>query len=53
MTTLPAGYRYAATHAGIRKEPRPDLALIVSDAPATAAAMFTRNKVQAAPVRLA
>src|SRR5579885_1496108 len=53
MTNLPAGYRYAATHTGIRKDPRPDLALIVSEQPAAAAAMFTRNKVQAAPVRLA
>jgi len=53
MTNLPAGYRYAAAHAGIRKDSRPDLALIVSDTPAAAAAMFTQNKVQAAPVRLA
>jgi glutamate N-acetyltransferase/amino-acid N-acetyltransferase len=50
---LPLGYRYSATYAGIRKEKRDDLGLIVSDAPASAAAMFTRNRVQAAPVRLA
>ncbi len=50
---LPAGYRYSATYAGIRKENRDDLGLIVSEAPASAAAMFTRNRVQAAPVRLA
>src|SRR5579884_4174102 len=53
MTTLPAGYRYAAVHAGIRRDARADLALIVSDHPASAAAMFTLNRVQAAPVRLA
>ena len=49
---LPLGYRYSATYAGIRKEKRDDLGLIVSEAPAAAAAMFTRNRVQAAPVRL-
>lgn len=50
---LPLGYRYASIYAGIRKEKKDDLALIVSDSPASAAAMFTTNRVQAAPVRLA
>jgi glutamate N-acetyltransferase / amino-acid N-acetyltransferase len=50
---LPLGYRYAAVYAGIRKEQRDDLALIVPDTPARAAAVFTQNVVQAAPVRLA
>ncbi len=50
--TLPLGYRYAALYAGIRKAARNDLALIVSDSPATAAAVFTQNRVQASPVRL-
>lgn len=50
---LPAGYRYASTYAAIRKDRRDDLALIVSDTPASAAALFTCNRVQAAPVRLA
>jgi glutamate N-acetyltransferase/amino-acid N-acetyltransferase len=49
---LPLGYRYSALYAGIRKVAKPDLALIVSDTPATAAAVFTTNRVQAAPVRL-
>jgi glutamate N-acetyltransferase/amino-acid N-acetyltransferase len=49
----PKGFRYAATYAGIRKVPKPDLALIVSDSPASAAAVFTQNRVVAAPVRLA
>ena len=49
---LPAGYRYAATYAGIRKDARDDLGLIVSDTPASAAAVFTKNRVQAAPVRV-
>lgn len=50
---LPLGYRYAATYAGIRKQHKDDLALIVSGIPASAAAVFTQNRVQAAPVRLA
>jgi len=49
---LPLGYRYSATYAGIRRETRDDLALIVSGVPAAAAAVFTQNRVQAAPVRL-
>jgi glutamate N-acetyltransferase/amino-acid N-acetyltransferase len=50
---LPLGFRYAATYAGIRKVKKDDLALIVPDQPARAAAVFTRNMVQAAPVKLA
>lgn len=51
--TLPLGYKYAATYAGIRKIEKDDVALIVSGVPASAAAVFTQNRVQAAPVRLA
>jgi glutamate N-acetyltransferase/amino-acid N-acetyltransferase len=40
-------------YAGIRKVNKPDLALIVSDPPAQAAAVFTTNRVQAAPVVVA
>jgi glutamate N-acetyltransferase/amino-acid N-acetyltransferase len=50
---LPLGYRYAATYAGIRKNKKDDLGLIVSETPASAAAVFTQNRVQAAPVRIA
>lgn len=50
--TLPLGYRYAATYAGIRKTAQDDLALIVSDTPASAAAVFTQNRIQASPVTL-
>jgi glutamate N-acetyltransferase / amino-acid N-acetyltransferase len=49
---LPLGYRYSAAYAGIRHEARDDLALIVSGVPAAAAAVFTQNRVQAAPVKL-
>ena len=50
---LPLGYKYATHYAGIRKQEKDDLALIVSGVPAAAAAVFTTNKVQAAPVKLA
>lgn len=50
---FPSGYRYSAAYAGIRKVKKNDLALIVPDSPASAAAVFTQNKVQAAPVRIA
>jgi len=50
--SLPAGFRYAAAYAGIRKVAKDDLALIVSDTPASAAAVFTQNRVVAAPVEL-
>ncbi len=50
--TLPLGFRYAAAYAGIRKEQKDDVGLIVADRPANAAAVFTQNVVQAAPVQL-
>ncbi len=49
---IPLGYAFAATYAGIRQAEKDDLALIVSGLPANAAAVFTQNRVQAAPVRL-
>src|SRR5512138_3016992 len=44
------GFRFAATAAAIKKPGVPDLALMVADAPAAAAGVFTRNRVKAAPV---
>lgn len=49
--TVP-GFKAGAIAAGIRYQGRPDLALITSEVPATAAGVFTTNKVQAAPVLL-
>ncbi len=46
----PAGFRAAGVACGIKKSRALDLALIVSDAPASAAAVFTTNKAVAAPV---
>lgn len=45
----PAGYRAAGIFCGIKRAKK-DLALIVSDVPASAAGVFTTNKVVAAPV---
>jgi glutamate N-acetyltransferase / amino-acid N-acetyltransferase len=52
VSKLPLGFAYAATYAGIRAAEKNDLALIVSGLPANAAAVFTQNRVQAAPVKL-
>jgi glutamate N-acetyltransferase / amino-acid N-acetyltransferase len=49
---LPKGFRFAATACGLKKTGALDLALISSDFPASAAAVFTQNLVVAAPVRL-
>ncbi len=51
---LARNYRYSGIACGLRPaEPdRLDLALVVSDAPASAAGVFTQNRVCAAPVRV-
>jgi glutamate N-acetyltransferase / amino-acid N-acetyltransferase len=49
-TTTPTGFVAAATACGLKESGRPDLALLVSQADCTAAALFTRNQVVAAPV---
>ena len=49
---IPRGYRFAATTCGLKKTGGLDLPLIASDTPASAAAVFTTNLVQAAPVVL-
>jgi glutamate N-acetyltransferase/amino-acid N-acetyltransferase len=48
--TAPRGFRASGISAGIKANGNPDLAVIVSDTPAAAAAVFTINKAQAAPV---
>ena len=48
--SAPAGFRAAGVACGIKNTGALDLALIVSDTPAAAAAVFTTNKAQAAPV---
>lgn len=48
--TAPAGFRAAGVAAGIKRTGDLDVALIVPDQPASGAALFTTNQVQAAPV---
>ncbi|HEX4309359.1 MAG TPA: bifunctional glutamate N-acetyltransferase/amino-acid acetyltransferase ArgJ [Acidobacteriaceae bacterium] len=47
---LPRGFRFAAVKAGIKPSGKTDFAVAVTDKIASAAAMFTSNRVQAAPV---
>ncbi|MGC1295052.1 MAG: bifunctional glutamate N-acetyltransferase/amino-acid acetyltransferase ArgJ [Alloacidobacterium sp.] len=47
---LPLGFRFAAVKAGIKPSGKADFAVAVADAPASAAAMFTSNRVVAAPI---
>src|ERR1700674_1238860 len=52
---LPRGFRFASAAGGLKKRGHTgtlDVALIVSDPPASAAAVFTQNLVQAPPVIL-
>jgi glutamate N-acetyltransferase/amino-acid N-acetyltransferase len=49
--TAPEGFAAWGVHCGIRDH-KPDLALVVSDRPASAAAVFTTNAVKAAPLLL-
>lgn len=48
--TAAPGFVAGSVYAGIRRKPVPDLTVIRSTGPATGAAMFTTNQVQAAPV---
>jgi glutamate N-acetyltransferase/amino-acid N-acetyltransferase len=53
QTALPRGFRFVGTHCGIRPDPnRLDLGLIVCEGEASAAGVFTQNRIQAAPVRV-
>ena len=47
-----AGFRFAGVAAGIKKKGGKDVGLIAADAPVAAAAVFTGNRVKAAPVLL-
>ncbi|MBD0348407.1 MAG: bifunctional glutamate N-acetyltransferase/amino-acid acetyltransferase ArgJ [Thermoleophilia bacterium] len=49
--TAASGFVASGVRCGIRKS-RPDLAVVRSVAPATGAAMFTANRMQAAPVKI-
>ena len=49
---LPAGFTFAAACAGIKASGRPDLALVEACPGTTAAAVFTKNRVVAAPLEV-
>ncbi len=49
--TAPKGFRASGVAAGLKASNKPDVALVVNDGPdATAAGVFTTNRVKAAPV---
>jgi glutamate N-acetyltransferase/amino-acid N-acetyltransferase len=50
--TYPKGFLVSATHVGVKATNKntPDLAFLASEKPCAAAAVFTKNKFQAAPV---
>ena len=51
--TAPKGFRAAGIHCGIRKNTdKRDLALILADCDCAAAAVYTTNRVQAAPIQV-
>ena len=50
--TAVSGVRAAGVHAGLKKSEKKDVALIVTDTPAVAAGVFTKNSVTAAPVQV-
>ncbi len=50
--TAAKGFRACGVEAGIKYQHRRDLAMVVADQPATVAAVYTTNKVAAAPVQI-
>jgi len=53
MTAGVSGFRFSGIAAGIKRNGRRDLALVVAEKPAVAAGIFTRDLVRAAPVVVA
>ena len=53
---IPAGFRFAAVKAGLKASGRTDFAVIVADGPeggaASAAALYTANRITAAPLQV-
>ena len=48
--TTPKGFKAGGLHCGLKKSTRHDIGVIVCDVPATAAAVYTTNLFQAAPL---
>jgi glutamate N-acetyltransferase / amino-acid N-acetyltransferase len=49
---LPRGFRFAAVKAGLKASGNLDFAVAMADEPASAAALFTSNRVKAAPLTI-
>jgi glutamate N-acetyltransferase / amino-acid N-acetyltransferase len=49
---VPRGFRFSSARAGIKASGNPDLALILAAPETRAAALFTRNRVVAAPIEV-
>ncbi|MFC5469754.1 bifunctional ornithine acetyltransferase/N-acetylglutamate synthase [Cohnella suwonensis] len=50
--TTPKGFRAGGLHCGLKKTDRHDLGVILCEVPATAAAVYTTNLFQAAPLQV-
>ncbi|MGA7106899.1 MAG: bifunctional glutamate N-acetyltransferase/amino-acid acetyltransferase ArgJ [Terracidiphilus sp.] len=51
-TLIPKGFKFGAAKAGLKQSGRTDFAFIVAETPASAAAMFSGNRVSAAPLQV-
>ncbi|MBV9181508.1 MAG: bifunctional glutamate N-acetyltransferase/amino-acid acetyltransferase ArgJ [Acidobacteria bacterium] len=49
---LPQGFKFSSASAGIKTSGKPDLGLILAEPSASAAALFTRNRIVAAPLEV-
>jgi glutamate N-acetyltransferase/amino-acid N-acetyltransferase len=52
MSRRVKGFRFAGVHGGVKPGDALDMGLIAADEPASAAGVFTKNRVRAAPVRI-
>mgnify|MGYP001279756691 FL=1 len=50
--TTPIGFKAGGLHCGLKKTDRNDLGAIVCEVPAVAAAVYTTNQIQAAPLKV-
>ncbi|WEK53872.1 MAG: bifunctional ornithine acetyltransferase/N-acetylglutamate synthase [Candidatus Cohnella colombiensis] len=50
--TTPRGFKAAGMHCGLKKTDRHDIGVVVCDVPAAAAAVYTTNLFQAAPLQV-
>lgn len=50
--TTPKGFKAGGLHCGLKKTERHDLGIIVCEAPAAAAGVYTTNQFQAAPLKV-